>query len=780
MSMKKSLLVLGVVMFALSSFAVSKKSAADIFKINDRSVELSQLAVKSSESDVRAMRMPKMTQATVSGIAVEQVAQGEEAFSWTMTSASNCYWIDLINSKGDTVAYGAYLKSTIVDNLSHSETLGMFETYYLLNGSGERDKGWAESVDSTYSSSNKSYYYFLKNAKYKISIMGLTIEGNKITGISEDPGTKDFTLRNYDVTGVEVKINDAKTKATISWTNPKGMIAGNWIYVNVSHGADEDAIYDNYPATGATAVSAKSPLEIDVVDGETYSLYIAVVSTQNYSQGEGYEQYFTVGTNKGLPTDLKAEVLDGDSVIFSWKAERPKSLYYFTLFEKGEAIDALVLEDTTEFAARVYAGTYTWSVQGVELDKDEQHLYPNTEEVMGAEFTTKDIYAPTIKSVKQLLATANTVTLKIDAEDNYTSFANITFTVKNGDKAMVTDAKLTADSLLTLGGMEIGQEYAIEIFASDTLGNTSEATKLTIETSDDTQAPTLVSVTLKDITEKSATIEVNATDNRTASANMFFIVEFKGTRKVLDNLKADKGLITLTGLEAMTQYTIIVKAKDEGSNISEGKELTFKTKEPAPIAMEITRMQARYFESKNASSKYFWTISFYTKNTAPLVTFAVLADKPAALAGNYSLADVNVDIAQTFYSPDGQSVNNVLATDAELTIAFKGYDEAVQRNQGVRFGTYDCTFKIRCADGFTYTGEVKAMTCPAYDNDKSTAVNPVVINMRELGEAEENALENVVVVPLDLNAPMYNILGQPVDSTYRGVVIQNGHKYMLR
>ena len=31
---------------------------------------------------------------------------------------------------------------------------------------------------------------------------------------------------------------------------------------------------------------------------------------------------------------------------------------------------------------------------------------------------------------------------------------------------------------------------------------------------------------------------------------------------------------------------------------------------------------------------------------------------------------------------------------------------------------------------------------------------------------------------LDLSAPMYNVLGQPVDKDYRGVVIQNGRKYI--
>ena len=34
--------------------------------------------------------------------------------------------------------------------------------------------------------------------------------------------------------------------------------------------------------------------------------------------------------------------------------------------------------------------------------------------------------------------------------------------------------------------------------------------------------------------------------------------------------------------------------------------------------------------------------------------------------------------------------------------------------------------------------------------------------------------------PLNVNAPMYDILGRQVDATYRGIIIQNGNKYLLR
>ena len=41
-------------------------------------------------------------------------------------------------------------------------------------------------------------------------------------------------------------------------------------------------------------------------------------------------------------------------------------------------------------------------------------------------------------------------------------------------------------------------------------------------------------------------------------------------------------------------------------------------------------------------------------------------------------------------------------------------------------------------------------------------------------------VENTGVPTIDLDAPMYDILGRPVDATYRGIIIQKGNKYLLR
>ena len=64
-----------------------------------------------------------------------------------------------------------------------------------------------------------------------------------------------------------------------------------------------------------------------------------------------------------------------------------------------------------------------------------------------------------------------------------------------------------------------------------------------------------------------------------------------------------------------------------------------------------------------------------------------------------------------------------------------------------------------------------------------TAVNASVIPAKTaLADASEyipTAIEDVTTPVLNPNAPMYDVLGRQVDKTYRGIVIQNGHAFLI-
>ena len=75
-------------------------------------------------------------------------------------------------------------------------------------------------------------------------------------------------------------------------------------------------------------------------------------------------------------------------------------------------------------------------------------------------------------------------------------------------------------------------------------------------------------------------------------------------------------------------------------------------------------------------------------------------------------------------------------------------------------------------------GHVSLFTMP-------TAENAIVIPAKTaLADATEpdpgTGVEDVVTeATLDLNAPMYDVLGRKVDKSYRGIVIQNGQAFLI-
>ena len=72
-----------------------------------------------------------------------------------------------------------------------------------------------------------------------------------------------------------------------------------------------------------------------------------------------------------------------------------------------------------------------------------------------------------------------------------------------------------------------------------------------------------------------------------------------------------------------------------------------------------------------------------------------------------------------------------------------------------------------------------------FDNANGTGIALTVLPVGYQGtvyaiwKSTPTSVENVRPA-LDMDAPMYDIMGRQVDATYRGIIIQNGHKYLLR
>lgn len=73
---------------------------------------------------------------------------------------------------------------------------------------------------------------------------------------------------------------------------------------------------------------------------------------------------------------------------------------------------------------------------------------------------------------------------------------------------------------------------------------------------------------------------------------------------------------------------------------------------------------------------------------------------------------------------------------------------------------------------------VAVFTLPKADN---TTIIPARKALTVVKSGAGTAVEDITApAQLDLNAPMFDVLGRQVDNTYKGIVIQNGHKFLLK
>ena len=74
-------------------------------------------------------------------------------------------------------------------------------------------------------------------------------------------------------------------------------------------------------------------------------------------------------------------------------------------------------------------------------------------------------------------------------------------------------------------------------------------------------------------------------------------------------------------------------------------------------------------------------------------------------------------------------------------------------------------------------GHITRYTMPTPDNAIVIPAKTALADAAEFNPA--TSVEDVKEAALDVNAPMYDVLGRQVDKTYRGIVIQNGQAFLL-
>ena len=207
------------------------------------------------------------------------------------------------------------------------------------------------------------------------------------------------------------------------------------------------------------------------------------------------------------------------------------------------------------------------------------------------------------------------------------------------------------------------------------------------------------------------------------------------------------------------------------------------------IQMNVWGMEAGYldqYESEFPAGKYGWMVMLATGEEGstgyPMPWFLVYTDKKFAISGVYNVARGNIDLESTYLNTNGTQAGCIMATDAELRLQFEGYDEE-KFEQGYAYAYYTGSFRMVTTDGKTYVGKIFEQFCNSFNFSTygSSIRDHVGMWEEEYDAPIEEGVEQVLnEAGFDLQTPMYNIMGQQVDASYKGIVIQNGKKVMLQ
>ena len=213
--------------------------------------------------------------------------------------------------------------------------------------------------------------------------------------------------------------------------------------------------------------------------------------------------------------------------------------------------------------------------------------------------------------------------------------------------------------------------------------------------------------------------------------------------------KTDELSVTLSTVGEKTAATIYYTL--DGSDPKGSSKKTYS----APITIQGTKTLKAYAVAGSEQTEVIThTYTYETPQTAPItVTFS----KPADWAKVY-LYSWN-DGGATLYTGD-----------------WPGSEMTNKNSKGWYYHTFDSSVSevnfifnngsgIQTADLWTDED-----VCYGWENSKAVLI--------ECGGTAVEDVKTDNIPALDINKPMYNVLGQKVNATYRGIIIQDGYKYL--
>lgn len=315
----------------------------------------------------------------------------EASFTWYSYNNS-AFAIGLFNSTSQELVAGITVTTEECDRFAYQDGVGFSEdddyenkyycsTKWILNveeDGMQRGDAWASSVKNI--GSAISPILGLNPGDYQVQIYALQ-QGESGYSMGESLATIPFTLVSREVSNLAVAVADDKASATLTWDAPE-MGQGERLYVRVWSG--ETVAYDNF----STKDRPTSPLTVSVQEGKSYTAIVQVVDKNMNPMGAEVEIGFTVGVNTYEPTNVHAEVTEGDNVTFSWDVTTEADRYVITLFCDGEFYTTLNVSGTSKLTTMPKDGTWTWTVQAFNQGENGNY-YEASNAIEGNSFVTK-------------------------------------------------------------------------------------------------------------------------------------------------------------------------------------------------------------------------------------------------------------------------------------------------------------------------------------------------------------------------------------------------------
>ena len=308
---------------------------------------------------------------------------------------------------------------------------------------------------------------------------------------------------------------------------------------------------------------------------------------------------------------------------------------------------------------------------------------------------------------------------------------------------------------------------------------------------EDNEAPVLTKVEVGDVKATSAVITLNATDN--LSPNIYYTITDNTTRKEYHKT-GESGVETtldLTNLAPGTDYVMSVVAADEKGNVSEAQTIEFTTTAipaiPELVAGEKLVLFSPYAE--NAPGYFFDTWGGGTGNdiviegeTAYAISnfrwfgsqFNDIDATPYALMrlDIYPMQDMNLTLVPITRGAPEKGVQTSLTGGEWNAVEIPVQDYLDRGANMLQMWQLKYVSKL--------VNAAPAGATDGFENGDGSEV--FIVGNVYFVTPGQTAIEDITVpeTGLSLSQPMYNVLGQRVNAAYKGIVIQNGHKFILK